>query len=135
MSLLKKGLSDSGYYLIASIGNKALAFMVIPILAKTVGVKEFATYDLFLVISNFFNILIILGIDSGIAILLAESKDNRVLSFLYVSTLLISSTLIFIVSLILSFIFLYVDELFLLSSKIWIYIGLYVLFTMISYHT
>jgi len=136
MSLIKKGLSDSKYYLIANIGNKALAFLIIPILAKTIGVEEFATYDLFLVISGFLNILIILGIDSGIAILLAESKDDdRVLSFLYVSTLLISLALIFLITLILAFVFLYVDELFLLNREVWIYIGFYVLFTMMSYHT
>ena len=136
MSLVKKGLSDSKYYLTASIGNKALTFLVIPILAKTVGVEEFATYDLFLVISSFFNILVILGIDSGIAILLAESQDDdKVLSFLYVSTLLIGVALISVATLILSLVFLYVDELFLLGKEVWIYIGLYVLFTMISYHT
>ena len=48
MSLIKKGLSDSRYYLIANIGNKLLAFLIIPILAKSVSVEEFATYDLFL---------------------------------------------------------------------------------------
>jgi len=136
MNLIKKGLSDSGYYLIANIGNKALAFLVIPILAKTVGVEAFATYDLFLVISGFFHILVILGIDSGIAILLAESKDDEErLSFFYLSTLLISLSIILLTSLILSFIFLYIDELFFLKREIWTYIGFYVLFMMINYHT
>ncbi|SFV57254.1 polysaccharide biosynthesis protein [hydrothermal vent metagenome] len=136
MSLIKKGLSDSKYYLIANIGNKALAFFVIPILAKTVTVEEFATYDLFLVISSFLNIFIILGIDSGIAILLAESKeDNQKLSFFYVSTLLISLSIIFFMVIAFGFIFIYTDELFLLSKDIWGYIGFYVLFNMINYHT
>jgi O-antigen/teichoic acid export membrane protein len=136
MSLVKKGLSDSRYYLIANIGNKALALLVIPILAKTIGVEEFATYDLFLVISAFLHIFVILGIDSGIAVLLAESKnDKKVLSFFYLSTLLISFALISLGSIILSIIFLYVDELFLLSQEIWVYIGFYVLFNMINYHT
>ena len=136
MSLIRKGLSDSKYYLIANIGNKALAFLIIPILAKTIGVEEFATYDLFLIISAFFHILVILGIDSGIAILLAESQDDDTkLSFLYVSTLLISFSIILVATIILSFIFLYVDTLFLLSKEIWLYIGFYVLFTMINYHT
>jgi len=136
MSLMRKGLSDSKYYLIASIGNKALAFLIIPLLAKTIGVEEFATYDLFLVISNFLNILIILGIDSGIAILLAESKeDDRLLSFFYVSTLLISSSILLIAFIFLSMIFSYTDELFLLNKHIWIYIIFYTLFNMINYHT
>jgi len=136
MSLIQKGLSDSKYYLIANIGNKALAFLIIPILAKTIGVEAFATYDLFLVISSFFHIIVILGIDSGIAILLVESKDDDMkLSFFYVSILLISISIILCLTLILSFVFIYTDELFLLSKELWIYIGLYVLFIMINYHT
>ncbi len=135
MSLIKKGLSDSKYYLIANIGNKLLAFLIIPFLAKSIGVEEFAIYDLFLVISNFLNILIILGIDSGIAILLAESKDDDRLSFLYVSTVIISSSLLLILAIVAHFIFLYRSELFLLNKQIWIYILFYLLFNMINYHT
>jgi O-antigen/teichoic acid export membrane protein len=136
MSLVKKGLSDSKYYLIANIGNKLLAFLIIPILAKTVGVEEFAIYDLFLVISGFFHIFVILGIDSGIVILLAESKDDeQKLSFFYVSTLLISLSIICVGIIIFTIIFLYVDTLFLLNKNIWGYIALYVIFNMINYHT
>jgi len=136
MSLLKKGLSDSKYYLIANLGNKALAFLIIPILARSVGVKEFANYDLFLVISTFLNILIVLGTDSGIVILLAESReDNNKLSFLYVMTLIISLSILLFISLIGSIIFLYKDELFLLKKEIWVYIALYVGFNVINYHT
>ena len=136
MSLTKRGLSDSAYYLIANIGYKVLAFLIIPILAKSVGVKEFATYDLFLVVSSFIDIVIVLGIDSGVAILLAESnEDDEKLSFYYLSTLIISSFILFIVALIVMIIFIFVDNLFLLSGKIWVYIILYVLFNMITYHT
>ena len=136
MSLLKKGISDSKYYLIASIGNKALAFFIIPILAKSVGVKEFATYDLFLLISAFLNIFAVLGTDSGITILVVESKDDKeALSFLYVVTLVLVIGVILFASVILHFIFLYRDELFLLKENIWNYILLYVLFTTITYHS
>lgn len=136
MSLVKKGLNDSKYYLIANIGNKALAFLIIPILATTVGVEQFAIYDLFLIISGIINIIILLGIDSGISILLAESKDDdNALSFLYVSTLAISLSILLFLALLLGIIFLYIDELFLLNREIWMYIILYELFTIISYHT
>ena len=70
--LLKKGLSDSGYYTLANIGSKALGLLIIPILARSVSVEEFANYDLFLIISAFLQIFVILGIDSGIAILMEE---------------------------------------------------------------
>jgi len=136
MSLVKKGLSDSKYYLIANLGNKALAFLVIPILAKTVGIEEFATYDLFLIISNILLIFVMLGMDSGVIILLTESKDDdKKLSFYYVSTLIISFLILIILTSILSFIFLYIDELFLLSKQIWLYICFHIFFHMINYHT
>ena len=136
MSLVKKGLSDSKYYLIANIGNKLLAFLIIPILAKSISVKEFATYDLFLIITSFLNIFVILGIDSGIGIVLSESKNNKQqVSFLYLSTLIISFTLISIINIILILIFSYRDELFLLDREIWLYISLYLLFYMVTYHT
>ncbi len=136
MSLVKKGLSDSRYYLIANLGNKLLAFLIIPILAKSISVKEFATYDLFLIITSFLNIFVILGIDSGIGILLSESKNsNQQISFLYLSSLIISFTVISIINIILTLIFSYRSELFLLNREIWLYISFYVLFYMISYHT
>jgi len=136
MSLLKKGFGDSFYYLIANIGYKVLAFLIIPILAKSVSVEEFATYDLFLVISSFIDIIIVLGVDSGIAILLAEADEDRErLSFYYLSTLIISTIMLIIIAVILSIIFLFRDNLFLLSSKVWVYIVFYVFFNMITYHT
>ncbi len=119
--LLKKGASDSSYYMIANIGSKALGFLVIPILARSVSVEDFANYDLFLIISGFIQVLVTLGIDSGIAILMAESKDDhQKLSFYYVSTLLISVVFLLGLMLILNSLFFFVDELFLLNQEYWI---------------
>lgn len=134
--MLKKALSDSHYYMIANIGSKALGFLVIPILAKTISIEEFATYDLFLVIAAFLQILVTLGIDSGIAILMAEAQDdNDKLAFYYVSTLLISVAFTLLLTLLLNSYFLFFDELFLLSQTYWLMIGAYVLFSVVSYHT
>ncbi len=136
MSLVKKGLSDSKYYLIANIGNRLLAFLIIPILAKSISVQEFATYDLFLIITSFLNIVVILGIDSGIGILLSESKNsNQQVAFLYLSSIIISFSVISVITIVLSIIFIYTDELFLLNREIWLYIAIYILFYMITYHT
>lgn len=135
-NLLKKGLTDSSYYMIANVGSKAFGFLVIPILAKSVSVEEFANYDLFLIISSFLQIFVILGVDSGIAILMAEAKDDDVkLSFYYVFTLIISLSLLLILFFLFSIVFIYIDELFLLSEEMWILIGLYILFNVINYHT
>jgi len=134
--LFSKGLSDSKYYLIATIGNKLLAFLIIPIIAKSVGVEEFATYDLFLVMSTFLNIIIILGMDSGIAILLAESKqDKKRLSFLYGSSLFISASVLILLAIAFNAILYFTKELFLLSKELWNYIFIYLFFMMINYHT
>jgi len=133
--LFKKGLNDSFYYLIANIGNKLLALLVIPFLAKSVGVEEFATYDLFLVTSNFLNILVILGIDSGVAIFLAENRNRDRVSFLYISTILISISLVGIISIVIYNIFLYTNQLFTLNRTVWMYICIYLLFGVINYHT
>ncbi len=134
--LLIKGLNDSRYYMVANIGSKALGFLVIPILTRSVSVEDFANYDLFLIISSFIQVLVTLGIDSGIAILMAESKDdNQKLSFYYVSTLLISILLLISLMIIFNIGFLFFDELFLLKQEFWILIGLYVLFSIITYHT
>lgn len=134
--LLKKAISDSHYYMIANIGSKALGFLAIPILARTISVEEFANYDLFLVIAGFLQIVVTLGIDSGIAVLMAESKDDmRKLSFYYVSTLLISVSFILLLMLISNSLFFFFDELFSLSQDFWFLLGLYVLFSVVNYHT
>jgi O-antigen/teichoic acid export membrane protein len=134
--LLKKGIGDSSYYLIANVGSKAIGLLIIPILARSVSIEEFANYDLFILISAFLQIFVILGVDSGITILMAESKDDDAkLSFFYVTTLLISMSLLLILSLIFGTIFIFIDELFSLHQDMWILIGLYILFTVINYHT
>lgn len=134
--LLKKGLNDTSYYMIANIGSKALGFLVIPILTRSVSVEDFANYDLFLIISSFIQVVVTLGIDSGIAILMAESKDDhQKLSFYYVCTLLISVVFLIGLMLIFSCIYFFFNESFLMSHEFWISIGLYVLFSVITYHT
>jgi len=136
LGLVKKGLSDSKYYLIANMGNKLFAFLIIPILAKNIPIEEFAIYDIFLLVTLFLNILVILGIDSGIGILLTESQNNKsVISFLYVSSLLISFLVILALSLMLYIIFHFTNELFLLKKDIWIYVCFYSLFSMINNQT
>lgn len=75
--LIKKGFNSSKYYLIANIGTKLLGFLVLPILAHSVSVEQFAEYDLFLIISLIIQVLVTLGIDSGLGILISEKKMIR----------------------------------------------------------
>jgi len=135
-SLLKKGISDSSYYLVANIGSKVLGLLIIPILAKSVTVEEFASYDLFLILSSFLQIFVMLGIDSGIAILMSQSlSDKKKLSFYYVSTLVISTLALLFVSLLFNSAFLFVEELFFLNQEFWFMIEIYILFNIITKHT
>ena len=134
--MFKKGLVDSNYYMIANIGSKAVGFLVIPILARSVSVKEFANYDLFLLIAGFLHILVTLGTDSGIAILMAENKDNNErLSFFYLSVISISLISLLIVMIFINTIFFMKDTLFTLDQFFWLLIGAYTFFSIINYHT
>lgn len=136
--LIKKGFNSSKYYLIANIGTKLLGFLVLPILAHSVSVEQFAEYDLFLIISLFIQVLVTLGIDSGLGILISEKKDDKeLLSFFYVITQLISILCLFFVMfcVITFFKLTSVDELFLLDLNFWYLIGVYTFFSIINYHT
>lgn len=90
--LLVRGIVDTNYYLIAQVFSRAIAILVIPIVARILTVKEFATYDLFLLISSFISLLATLGIDSGMAIKIVESKDNKVEQASLLKTSLMMST-------------------------------------------
>lgn len=136
--LIKKGFSSSKYYLIANIGTKFLGFLVIPIIAHKVSVEQFAEYDLFLIVSLFIQVLVTLGIDSGLGIFISEKKDDKdMLSFFYVITQLISILcLLFIMFCVITFFKLTsADKLFLLDLNFWYLIGLYTLLLVINYHT
>jgi len=134
--LLKKGASDSSYYLMANIGSKLLGLLVIPVLAKTISVEEFASYDLFLVVGNFLQIFVTLGIDSGIAVLLAQSQvDRQKLSFYYVSTLFISFVSLLLITVLVNSIFVFVDQFFLLDQTFWFLIIGFAALTIIKSHT
>ncbi len=134
--LLHKGIGDSAYYLVANVGSKAIGFLIIPILARAVSIEEFANYDLFLIIAAFFQIIVTLGLDSGVTILMAENQNNdNTLSFLYVTTLLMSMGMLLSVSILLYTYFQFFHTLFSLPKSLWQLIVAYILFNIITYHT
>lgn len=103
--LLKKGARDSLFYVISILFGKALTVLIIPFLAIKLAVEDIAFYDLFLVGTNYLQLIFVLGIDSGIAVKIAENKnDKKKLSFYYTISLL----LLFIIAIIIfSFSFLF----------------------------
>jgi len=131
--LIKKAIIDTNFYLIAQIGTKLLGLLTIPFLVRLLSVEDFALYDMFLMSSNLISIFVVLGIDSGVAIMIADHKDNKdVTNFLFTYSLLIS---IFILILIWLFAFLLIPLIpkFRLLSGYINYIFLYTLFNFISY--
>lgn len=89
--LLKQGLVDTNYYLLAQVGSRVIGLLIIPIFARLLTLEEFATYDLFILASSFIVLLGGLGMDSGAAIKIAENKDDTVaLHSLLFTTLFVS---------------------------------------------
>lgn len=86
-----KAVSDSSHFLVSNIIIKALSFIVIPFLTRNLSIEEFAVYDLFLMLSSMLLVLLMMGMDSGLSILIAErGEDQEKLSFLLVFNLFIS---------------------------------------------
>ena len=89
--LLKQGIIDTNYYMLAQVGSRVIGFLLLPVFARLFTLVEFATYDLFILSSGFLVLLAGLGMDSGVAIKIAENKENKsVLHELLFTTLLIN---------------------------------------------
>ena len=131
--LFRKAISDTNYYFLAQVGTKLLGLLVIPFLVRILSLEEFAHYDIFLMFAGLITTVVVLGIDSGIAILIADHKENtKLLNYLFSFSLIISSFAVFVSWLICYFIFPYVDQ----ARNFFVYINylfLYILFNLISY--
>jgi O-antigen/teichoic acid export membrane protein len=134
MSLFKQGLRDSSVYMLAALFVHSLALIVIPILTRTFSVEQFAIYDLFILTNTFLIAVVGLGMDSGLAILLAESvSDQKKLSFLFVFTLVVNLIVTVITWLIFSF-FIHLYFVILFSKEIWHLLFIYTFFSLITYN-
>lgn len=131
--LVHKALVDTNYYMLAQLGSKLLGLLIIPFLVRILSVEEFARYDIFLIFSSLTTTIVVLGIDSGIAIMVADYKENKkLLNFLFSYALLFTILSVFFVWVLSVLIFPYFDAL----KEILVYIHLlflYVLFNIISY--
>jgi len=120
--------------MLASLLVHSLTLIVIPILTRILSVEQFAIYDLFLLSSTFLMAIFVLGMDSGLAILLAESISNKKkLSFLFVFTLVVNIIFTVIIWLIFG-LFLHLDFFLLFSKEIWHLLFTYTFFSLITYN-
>src|SRR5690606_35906641 len=51
--------------------------LIIPFLVRLLSVEEFAHYDLFLMSAAIVQPIVLLGVDSGMAIMIADHKENK----------------------------------------------------------
>jgi O-antigen/teichoic acid export membrane protein len=90
-ALLKKAIVDTNFYFIAQVGSKLLGLLIIPFLVRILSIEEFAHYDIFLMLSSIITTVVVLGVDSGIAIMIADHKENsKLVNFLFTYSLLFS---------------------------------------------
>ncbi|WP_452603016.1 oligosaccharide flippase family protein [Pontimicrobium sp. MEBiC06410] len=88
--LFKKGIKDSLLYALSIILGRGLSILVFPYLAIKLSLEDVAKYDIFLIGVNYIQLFLILGIDSGIAIRIADNKsDKKKLSFYYTISIVI----------------------------------------------
>ncbi len=131
--LFKKALIDTNYYFLAQVGTKLLGLLVIPFLVRILSIEEFAHYDIFLMFAGLITTVVVLGIDSGIAILIADHKKNtKLINYLFSFSIIVSSLAVILSWLICYFVFPLIDQ----AKNILVYINylfLYILFNLISY--
>lgn len=74
--LFKKGIKDTGFYALSILLGRALTILIIPYLATQFSLEEIGNYDLFLIGTNYIQLFLTLGIDSGVAIKIADNLDD-----------------------------------------------------------
>lgn len=90
-SLVKKAVVDTNFYFFAQVGSKLLGLLIIPFLVRILSIAEFAHYDIFLMLSSLITTIVVLGVDSGIAIMIADHRENsKLVNFLFTYSLLFS---------------------------------------------
>jgi O-antigen/teichoic acid export membrane protein len=132
-ALLSKALLDTNYYFLAQVGTKLLGLLIIPFLVRILSVEEFAHYDIFLMASSLLTTIVVLGIDSGISIMIADHKENEsLINYLFSFSLLLSVLAVLVVWSISVFIFPYIETAGSIIQYIH-YLFIYILFNLISY--
>ncbi len=132
-ALFRKALLDTNYYFIAQVGSKILGLLIIPFLVRILSIEEFAHYDIFLMSASIVTTLTVLGVDSGISIMIADHKNNQsLINFLFTFSLLFSICAVLILWLISLFIFPLIEKVKDIIPYI-NYLFLYILFNLISY--
>lgn len=131
MSLLKRSLEDTTYYSIATAGSKVGSFLLIPLINSVLSVEKFGEYDLFLISASFITLIIGLGIDSGLAIIIAENiKKLKNIKFLFSFSLIISLGFLYCLAIIGFLVNMYLAF---FEINVFLLLILYVNFTYITY--
>lgn len=109
-TLFKRALLDTNYYFLAQVGSKLLGLLVIPFLVRILSIEEFAKYDVFLMLSGLITTIVVLGIDSGIAVMIADHKENsKLINYLFSFSVFASSLAVIVAWAICYFLFNFID--------------------------
>jgi O-antigen/teichoic acid export membrane protein len=132
-ALVKKALADTNFYFLAQVGSKLLGLLTIPFLVRILSITEFAHYDIFLMLSSLITTVVVLGVDSGIAIMIADHKDDsKLVNFLFSYSLLFSTAVALISWALAAIIFPFIPKITPILEYIH-YLFLYVIFNLVSY--
>lgn len=131
--LIRKAIVDTNYYLLAQVGSKLLGLLIIPFLVRILSVEDFAHYDIFLMASSLLTTIVVLGIDSGISIMIADHKeDKKLINYLFSFSLLMSVLAVLLVWAISVFVFPHIEKVGSIIRYIH-YLFVYILLNLISY--
>lgn len=132
-ALFKKALIDTNYYFLAQAGSKLLGLLIIPFLVRILSIEEFAHYDIFLMAASIVTTLTVLGVDSGISVMIADHKENqKLINYLFSFSLLSSISAVLLIWLISVYLFPFVEKLSRIKQYL-NYLFIYILFNLISY--
>lgn len=132
-ALVKKALADTNFYFLAQVGSKLLGLLIIPFLVRILSIAEFAHYDIFLMLSSLITTVVVLGVDSGIAIMIADHKDDsKLVNFLFTYSLLFSTAVALMAWALAAIIFPFIPKIAPILEYIH-YLFMYVIFNLVSY--
>ncbi len=131
--LVRKALLDTNYYFVAQVGSKLLGLIIIPFLVRILSIEDFARYDVFLMAASIITTIAVLGVDSGISIMIADHKEEpKLINYLF-SYSLFSSIFAVLILWVISIFILPIFPRFQMLYQYNNYLFLYILFNLISY--
>lgn len=95
--LIQKAFKDGSFYFLSQVLVRFSSLLIIPIITRMLSIEDFATYDMFLMLTSSGAVLGHLGMDSGASIIIAENLKKKPLLSAIVTLRMGSNLLVIIV--------------------------------------